>query len=249
MIARIHILITSFGLLCTGALSAQSTREEVKQLLLRVQSAYQHASYLDFRVTYTYANLDRPGQSIDSLSGEVQLDKVRARVVMPGSETLVNASYSIQVLEKDKIVYISKAPVGIPVNPTGSVDSVLKYLDQYQVNISEAGGEKVLMIGFPEGGRFSRVRMQVDTLTGYLKEMTYFLKTEGLISRDQLKSAGHGGSYQAEGLVQISFSGYKSGGFSDTAFATDQYFTKTNGQYEPADRFKGYHLFWATSPN
>ena len=227
---------------------AQNNSGQIKDVLERVQQAYKNASYLSFTIHYSYANLDNPGKLIDTMEGAVQMDGRRSHVVLAGTETLVTDRYSIQVLPQNKLLYVSSAPSVSVVDPVGSIDSVLPYLDKFRTELTKEGGNDVLTISFPEGGRFSGVCMKVDDKTGFLREMTYDLSTSGLVSWDQLKSSGKGGAYQSQGRISIQFFDYRRGRFGDSVFDIGNYLVRQNGHYVPGKSYDGYQIFWAKSP-
>ncbi|WP_431212109.1 hypothetical protein ACQ86N_41185 [Puia sp. P3] len=75
----------------------------------KIQHAYEQARYLGFNIGYYYSNADKPNSILDSLSGQVQMDKGRSRLMMQGTETVVNDKYSIQVNEDEKTIYLAAA--------------------------------------------------------------------------------------------------------------------------------------------
>ena len=227
---------------------AQNNDTRIKDVLYKVQAAYKNVAYLSFTVHYAYANRDNLIQPVDTMDGVVQMNGQRSHVSLSGIETLVTDQYSIQVLPQDKLLYVSSAPSPSVMDPVGSVDSVLPYLDKFRTSLTEEGGNDVLMIYFPTGGRFTQVRMMVDDKTGFLKEMVYSLSTSGLVTNDQLKASGKGGAYQAQGQVSIRFSDYRRGAFGDSVFDLGNYLTKRDGHYVPSKSYDGYQIFWAKSP-
>lgn len=235
------ILLTILQAAWGPVLRAQYNPEKVREVLQKVQQAYKSASCLSFTVQYAYANMDKPDNAIDTLTGEVEMDKVRSHVILSGTETVVTDRYSIQVLPQDKLLYVSSAPAASVMDPVGGIDSVLTYLDKFQTDLTEDAGNQVLTIRFPQGGRFSQVRMTVDGKTGYLQEMIYEMSTAGMVSR--------GGSYQAQGRISIRFSDYRKGAFKESVFDVNNYFTQVNGQFLPGKSYKDYHIFWAQSPH
>src|SRR5258705_10177793 len=100
-------------------LAAQDNTAAVKPFLEKLQQAYRNASRLGFRVKYRYANAGQPGKYIDSLAGEIQLDKNRSRFVIDGTETVVTEKYSINILNDTKVIYLSTAKGPTMMDPAG----------------------------------------------------------------------------------------------------------------------------------
>src|SRR5687768_6392880 len=93
---RIMLLVLTSCLLVCNQTSASDT-SAVKQFMQKVQQAYRSASYLSFQVHYRYANKNQPDNYIDTMSGEVAMDKNRMRFSIEGVETVTNDKYTIQV--------------------------------------------------------------------------------------------------------------------------------------------------------
>lgn len=239
------IVITITGWLTPA--NAQSDMLKVHALLDKMHLAYRNATFLSFETQYTYSNLSDPFKALDSLAGEVQMNKTQSRLLLPGSETLINGKYCIQSIEKEKVLYITTAPPSNTMDPAGAVDSALSYLNKYPYHLTDKGKVQVLHMELPAGGRFTSLEMTIDTASGYLINLAYFLHTAGLVSVNQMKSTGKGGEYEPNGKVNIRFLNYKTGTFGPTIFETANYITKQGKDYVPSDRFQGYRIFWANS--
>jgi len=66
---------------------------------------------------YRYANAGQPGKYIDSLAGEIQLDKNRSRFVIDGTETVVTEKYSINISNDTKLFTFSTAKRSVDDGP------------------------------------------------------------------------------------------------------------------------------------
>src|SRR6202012_3399389 len=110
-----HIILSTLllaALIMTGIsqkAEAQQDLSKIKTLLVKMQRAYQQATYLEFRVAYYYANQKQPGLHMDSLFGKVQMDKNRCRFAIDNTETVVTDKYTIQVMKQEKQIYLSQA--------------------------------------------------------------------------------------------------------------------------------------------
>src|SRR5438270_2900134 len=79
-----------------SAANLTDTTETVKHFMQKVQQAYRDAPYLSFRLLYRYANKNQPTNYIDSMAGDIAMDKNRMRLVMDDIETITNDKYTIQ---------------------------------------------------------------------------------------------------------------------------------------------------------
>lgn len=228
-----------------GKVSAQ--QEEARAFLLKAQQAYRDAAYLGFRMKYVYTNAGESATAMDSLSGEMQMDKGRCRLLMDGTETLVTGKYVIQVMEEDKAIYLSAAGKATPMDPTQLLDSAFRQLAGVQAVLSSEGSRKVLTLSFPPGKMYSYIRMAMDPGTGYLQQVSYGIHTAGLVERDEIDSPGHPAPYRKEGHIDMFLSSYEHGRFGDGLFDEKNFFTRVSGQFEPAARYRDYHIFLASS--
>jgi hypothetical protein len=243
----VYVSVVALGL--TGVLPNQASaqQEAAKAFLLKAQQAYRDAAYLGFRVKYAYTNAGEGMTAMDSLSGEMQMDKGRCRMLMDGTETLVTGKYIIQVMEEDKAIYLSTAGKATPMDPTQLLDSAFKQLEGVQAVLSSGGGRKVLTLHFPPGRMYTYIRMVMDAGTGYLLQMSYGIHTASLVEGAQIDRPGHPGPYRKEGHIDMFLSNYEHGRFGDGLFDEKNFFTRVSGQIEPAARYRDYHIFLASS--
>ncbi|HWK02987.1 MAG TPA: hypothetical protein VNS58_05125 [Puia sp.] len=220
---------------------------KIRALLEKVQQAYHRAAYLGFRMKYLYANEGQPGKNIDSLIGEVEMDKNRSRFVIDGTETVLTDKYAIQVRSEDKAIYLSAAKQATMSNPLGMLENVVGHMQGVQAELRQQGTLEVLVLRFPPGSAYSSIQMQVDARTGFFKKITYSLYTEGLVGQELIDRPGHPGPYESRGQVSVVFSQYEQGRFDDSLFKEENFFSKTAGRFVPAGRYNEYHIFLASS--
>jgi hypothetical protein len=227
---------------------AQSANTDVKQFLMQVQQAYKQSPYLSFRVNYQYMNVGGNSDAMDSLSGEMQMDKGRCRMLLDGTETVATGHYVLQIMPQDKAIYLSGARASSMIDPVQMLDSMFQHMKDVRGAVVEEGSLKVLTLEFPPGNIYTRIRMAIDGRTGYFNRITYKVHTENLVGRDMVDRPGHAAPYQPEGEVNMFFSGYEKGRFSDALFDENNFFTRVaTGKFEPSERYRGYHIFLASS--
>lgn len=237
-------------LLSTGMIKpvlAQDEQQSIRDLLVRSQKAYYHTPYLGFHVKYLYSNEGQGSRHLDSLSGSVQMDKDRCRFAIDGMETVVTHNYSIQVLNEDKTIYLSKAHKAGQMDPVSMMDSVFAHLSNVTTSLGKESGEDVVTLQFPPGQTYSRIQIKIDRQTGFFRQISYWLRTAGLVAPDQIESPGHPAPYKEQGEVDIVFSHYDHGHFGEEIFQESAFFTRTGDRFEPAGRYKNYQVFLASS--
>jgi hypothetical protein len=227
--------------------ASSDSAAKIRALLEKVQRAYHGTAYLGFRMKYLYANEGQPGKNIDSLIGEVEMDKNHCRFVIDGTETVLTDKYAIQVRNEDKAIYLSSVKQAGMSNPVGMLDSVFAHIQAVRTEFRQQGPSEMLTLRFPPGSAYSFIQIQVDGRTGFFQKIIYSLYTEGLVGQELIDRPGHPGPYESRGEVSVVFSHYEQGRFDDSLFKEENFFSKTAGRFVPAGRYNEYHIFLASS--
>jgi hypothetical protein len=244
---RIFLLIIASGLLAVSPVKAADSTNAVKQFMQKVQQAYKSASYLSFHVVYRYANKDNPQQYIDTMSGEVALDKNHMRFTIENMETVTNDTYTIQVDNDEKLIYVSTPQSAQMADPVAMLDSALARFEGIRAGVIYNKGMATLTLSFPPGQTYKNVIMVINEKTGFFQQVVYELRTDELVEKDQLMGQGGSGPYQNEGRIEILFSDYRQGRFTDELFNEERYIDRlAKGQYQPAEKYKDYQVFLAS---
>ena len=227
---------------------APDSTTRIGAFIQKIQQAYQQAHYLGFNIRYYYANADKPNLFLDSLSGEIQMDKGRSRFALQGTETILNDKYSIQVNDDEKIIYLAAAHRATPGNPLGMLDSVFAHLGGIHITVRKEGGQDIMSLQFPPGKSYSRMEIRADGQTGFFQRISYWVNTATAAGKEMIDRPDNPTLYQAQGRMEIVFTGYQQGRFDDSVFREDKFFNKVAaGRFEPAGRYKDYHIFLASS--
>jgi len=230
-----------------GQQTASFAADSLAAFIRKVKNAYGKAAYLDFQVKYRYANAGHPGQYIDSLAGKVEMDRGRSRVVIDGMESVQTDRYSINILPDNRIIYLAAADHGASQNPVSNFDTLFARMGGVNTRVQTRDGEDMLTMDFPSGQAYTRIEMTVDAKTGLFRRVMYAVNTNGLVAADMIESAGNPAPYQSKGQIEILFSNYQRGHFDDRVFNEDNFFKKAAGKYQPADRFRNYQIYLASS--
>lgn len=244
---RIFLLIIAAGVLGVSPVRAADSTNAVKQFMQKVQQAYKSASYLSFHVVYRYANKDKPQQYIDTMSGEVALDKNHMRFTIENMETITNDTYTVQIDNDEKLIYVSTPQPVQMADPVAMLDSALARFEGIYAGVAHNKSMATLTLNFPPGQTYKNVIMVINEKTGYFEKVVYELYTNELVEKDQLMGQGGNGPYQNEGNIEILFSEYRQGRFTDELFNESRYINRlAKGQYQPAEEYKDYQVFLAS---
>jgi hypothetical protein len=197
---------------------------------------------------YRYANKDNPQRYIDTMHGEVAIDKNRMRFMIEEVETVANDRYSIRVDNNEKLIYLTTPQGDQMANPAAMLDSALAHFEGIKVQVMHNKGLATLVLGFPPGQSYKHITMVINEKTGFIQKVLYELYINELVEKDQMIGQGGNGVYQNEGRIEILFSDYRQGQFTDALFNESRYFTRlAKGKYEPSEKYKDYQIFLASS--
>ena len=230
------------------AVSQQTDSTAIRGFLAKIQQAYNKGHFLDFNMQYYYANADQPGLYLDSLAGRIQMDKENYCMTLAGVETIFTDRYAIQINNTDKSIYLAAARKVASANPVGMVDSILAHIQGVQMAVTKKSHEESLTLDFPPHQAYSRIKIWIDGRTGYLQRISYALNTASLVGQTMIDRPGNPSPYKSRGNMEIVFSGYRQGKFDESLFREDNFVTRIGpGHFEPATRYKDYHIYLASS--
>jgi hypothetical protein len=246
------ILITGMFLLTAATIYAQTGAvndpASVKRFLEKTHRAYLEADRLSFQVQYRYANSNQPGKYVDTLSGQVAMDKNNTRYLIAGTETMVNEKYTIQVLPEEKLIYLSKTRRNAMMDPLNLLDSFLLQAGRGKTTSSTSKQLSTLTIRFGPGQLYKSISITIDEQTGFFQKLTYDLYAKDWVDDTQINQPDRPAPYEREGRVEIIFTNYQKGKVNGSLFDETTYFTRYGNSFEPTERYNGYRVFVA-SPN
>jgi hypothetical protein len=242
------LLLTGGGSSYSQAVSMEKDTSAFRSFVDKVQQAYAHASHLEFKLSYYYANADRPGLYVDSLKGEMQMDKGHSRMSIDGMETILTDKYAIQVLNEDKAIYLAAPRQASAANPVGMLDSIFAHVDGVRTSIRRREQQEVMTLMFPPGQAYSSLEIQVNAKTGFFQRIIYSLNTSSLVGQEMINRPDNPTPYQSRGRMEIVFTGYRQGQFDDRVFQPENFINKiAPGRFEPAGPYRDYHIYLASS--
>ena len=241
------LLLSAFGLSHAQHREADSSAE-FHVFVQKVQQAYQQVHYLGFTIRYYYSNADRPNLFLDSLSGEIQMDKGRSRFALQGTETILTDRYSIQINNDEKVIYLASAHHVAAANPLSMLDSVFAHIGGIKTTTRHEGGQDIMTLLFPPGKPYSGMEIRIDDRTGFFQQISYSVNTANAVGKEMIDGPNNPSPYQSQGRMEIMFSDYQQGRFGDGVFSEDNFINKVAaGRFEPSARYRDYHIFLASS--
>jgi hypothetical protein len=216
--------------------------------LKKVHNAYAQPGKLSFQVDYRYSNKSQPGKALDSMSGNISMDKDRMYFNIAGSETIINSKYSIKIIPDEQLIYLGKVQRDGLMDPVSILDTLLVKAAGGHASLVKGKQTSTLHIRYPETNMYKQVSMTIDERTGLFQKVVYDIRTAGLVTDEEIAQPGHPAPYESEGKVEVVFSKYQKGNFTDSLFDETQYVKRQGNNFEPTARYNGYRVFVA-SPN
>jgi hypothetical protein len=228
---------------------AQVSNDSAIHFFKKFCSTYSNVDHLGFKIKYSYANELAPSVVLDSLHGEIKMNKQNCHVVLGNMETISNNNYSVILFKEDSIMYLSKPqPISALYNPASMADSFFTKTRGLNISIEKNESSIILTMHFPEGMDYKTAEFTIDSVTGYLQKVKYQIKATDLLDPSAKAIADNSPMKDEWAIVESEFYDYTTGEFGDTEFDDTRYFTKEGTEYKTTDAYKQYKIFKA-SPN
>jgi hypothetical protein len=239
-IASILIILT--GLSCFGQ---TDLRAQAVQRLQNLAAVYRKADHLSFNITYRYSSELKPASYLDSLTGSFKLNGTSFWYGIDNAEFLGNESINLAVFNQDQVIYVNgNSVVKQSANPLAIIDSVLLNNQYNSAIITSAGGTDHLIINFQPGFQFKKVEYFIDVKSGMIQRMIGIIKSQEMYDPEVQPLFNKS---QAFGILDIVFTNYQTGSFTDQALNPARYFTRTNNVYQGVGNYSTYKIYNGSS--
>jgi len=243
---KIGLLIVAVLMFAHKAMQAQAVNDtaalfaEVREL----QAVYQ--APVSFDINYIYTSEQRPDSILDTMHGTLEMSGTSFRYCIDSVETMTNASYSVTLFKNEKIMYLSR-PSGInTADPVQQFRSVLEKMGFSSCTVKQEKGRKVIQIGFPAGGPYREIEMDINKKTGYISAMRYVMKT--MLLMESGATEADAAAYGEYAIVTTTFDHYKPLSTDYIRFNEGSYFYKDGAGFKPTNTYSEYKIFKG-SPN
>ncbi|WP_145670321.1 hypothetical protein [Chitinophaga polysaccharea] len=220
--------------------------DEMATVLKDIQLAYQKHP-LSFEVKYTYANEHTPRVVLDSLEGKVCMAGADYRYILDNTEMVRTGNYSVVVFKEDKLLYLGKTTTDtLAASPLQPLQDMARQAGVRHCEVMYKKHRKTLQVDFQDGLPYRHIEMTLDTLSGYLLQMRYIVKTTLLIAPGASEEVGK--EYEEYALVVADFHHYQPLAAEKDLFDERSFFVKKGNEVFPAAAYADYKIFIAT-PN
>jgi hypothetical protein len=236
------IILVLFHLVVIG-LRAQTEREAAFNFFKSVVGKYQASNTLRFEAHYSFADVLKPLEVIDSLNGEFLLDKHKFWYRLDSTEVVSNDSMTISVFHEDHLIYIQPGSSGTPINSfIDNVDSVLHSDPEIKISLHSFKDIQLAKLVFPSNYPYRFVEYEVDRRTGFLQNIRSELKSNLMYDPTVQQTLADDSRFV---LLTIEFKNYQTEQVDASPLDQKKYVTKKDKKFQPSISFVDYQIFTA----
>ena len=234
------VTMASFFLIAHAV--AQSTDRTLLTATLReMNTRYRKTPNLSFDLLYRYADVQKPLEYLDSLSGKMKMNGTDTWCRIDNTEFISNATHSIALFAEDNLMYLSKANVSsMTLNPVQAIDSLLSATMGVTGSITLTTTQKIVTLLFPPESIYRNVHLFINIKTGLLDKMDSQVQASQLYDpsvRDKVESK------DAFVVVETVFSNYQQGKFDPRCLNSDYYVTRRGNEWVTTTSYSNYKIF------
>lgn len=207
---------------------------------MKITEVYQTAKYLSFDVKYTYARERTPTVVEDSLFVHFKMHDQKYQGTMDNMVFMKNDSVQVAVFLPEQMMTLSLPSeyneMMLPITQWDSFFTKNNFVSTQEAdggyskitvdysNLTENPMKKFEMWYDPATYRVYRIRYKIDETT-----VDGALVNEGILSGEAM-------------VVEIRFSNYQTGAFTDSVFNSRNYYSKEGSVYTAATPYSGYEV-------
>lgn len=245
---KLLVLVFLSASVCISLRAQQTaTIASVANLLRQMETAYDTARSLSFKVAYTYTDENDPGQILDSLYGQMQISNNRYHWNISTTEVIADSQYAVMLFKDDKLMYITKPlQKEMRLDPLARLDSALFLIKGLQCSINTQKDITIVNLDFPDSSLYRKISLTIDKKTGFITKTEFIVKAEALKQYGQFdENLKHDDSYAH---IEANYSDYSTAIIDDSVFNENSYFQRNGKNFTTVSPFTDYKIFIG-SPN
>jgi len=193
----------------------------------RMQGNYLNANHLGFSVIYYSETADSVSTKRDTLRGDYQINGDNYVVNIDSTVQVQNNTYHVTASIRDSFVLVQQAASFYPsLFRIDMSDSLFLNMNVQSVSFSDSATVRHMSISFANDAPYLSYDLYYDKNTYYINKMVMVTKNTFFITPAPGMGLGLPANYVS---ITAVFSGYSTGGFTDSVFSTDRFFVFVNG--------------------
>ncbi|NIG52802.1 hypothetical protein [Chitinophaga sp. Cy-1792] len=237
----IYLLLLLAGI-CRQAAAQTIDRTVALQYLSRLQAPYEGKA-LAFDIAYKYSNESKPGVTLDSLKGRLEVQGNKYRYLIDSTIMLSNDQYNIMVFKTDQLIVLSK-PKESPVDLTVVWNMLLDSASIQSYAMVPGKKDTTMIVTFLPDQHYKKMTIHVDNKSRYITAVEYVVQTSMLMDEGQDPGKG----YDPYARISIAFSNYLPLSPDPERFSESAFVIKEGSEFKPSSAYKNFKIFKG-SPN
>jgi hypothetical protein len=230
-----------------GYAQTAANKDSALALFKEMINTYRRAGYLSFQLEYTYKNAANPEVVLDSINGQVKMNKDNYHLLLGNTETIHNDKYNVTLYKQDSLIYVSKSSIEKNIiNPVSIIDSMLTKIHNIDISLTSKRNLQIISINFPDSTNYKSAEFVIDKKNGYLFQVRYKVNITQMLGHSENNNPKGASQESKWGLIRTRYYNYKVNTFDDSEFDDKKYFIKKGSEFKPTDLYKHYKIFIAT---
>lgn len=210
---------------------------------VKMNKAYLGADHLSFNIKYTYANDTTPTIVEDSSFATYKIHGYKYWASMDSVEFMQNDSFQVVAYKPEQVLSLALPAYnhgqGLPLSHW---DSLFKS-NEFTYDFSVDAGYKKLTVDFDDKQYVKQYELWYDSATYRIHRVRY--RMDDGAGDELMVQQGHLSNNVI--VINMLFSNYQTGMFTNAVFNSGNYFYKSGTEYIPVSTFSSYEVFLASA--
>jgi hypothetical protein len=236
----LRFLVTCIVIAVCHAATAQNP---VLLECVKMNKAYIATDHLSFNIKYSYANDTTPTIVEDSSFATYKIHGYKYWASMDSVEFMQNDSFQVVAYKPEQVLSLALPAYNHGQTlPLSHWDSLFNRNNEFTYAFSVDAGYKKLTVDFSKDQYVKKYELWYDSVTYRIHHVRYkmddgagdeLMVQQGLLSGNVI-------------VIDMLFSNYQTGMFTDAVFNSGNYFYKSGTEYLPVGGFSTYEVFLAS---
>lgn len=200
--------------------------------LAKLEALFRDTTHLSFNATYYLTDVDTT-TTHDTVAISYKVSNQKYKIVLDSTTIVQNDFYQIALFDEQEVAMLTR-PVSFGLNlfHLKLTDPQFSQLYIQSLHATDSSGYRKLSFQFKTGSPYSQYDVVYDTTNYRISRIEYNVKKNIYVP----------GAPDYYYHINIAFSGYQTGAFTDSVFSMSNYFTRKQGIYALVAPYTSYQL-------
>ena len=211
---------------------------------VKMNKAYMGTDHLSFNIKYTYANDTTPAMVEDSSFATYKVHGYKYWASMDSVEFMQNDSFQVVAYKPEQVLSLALPAYNYgQALPLSHWDSLFSKKNDFTYAFGVDAGYKKLTVDFSSDQYVKQYELWYDSVTYRIHRVRYKMD-DGAGDELMVQQGAQSGNVI---VINMLFSNYQTGMFTDAVFNSGNYFHKSGTEYIPVSTFSTYEVFLASA--